>query len=323
MLFLARVNPVYRGLKVGVVVPAYNEEALIATTLTAMPELVDRVVAVNDGSTDGTSGALARAADADGRIHLIDRQENRGLGASLVEGYEFLIDDGMDVTVVMAGDAQMDPNHLPALLDPIADGTADAAKGNRFLQHGEALQRMPRNRVLGNIGMTLATKIASGYWSIFDAQNGYVAIRTDLLRRIDLGRLAKGYVVENAFLIEANIAGARITDVAMPAVYGDEKSTISIFKFIPQAIGLLTFGLMRRIWRRYVVVNTHPVALFFYFGLLLTAWGLGFGVWAIIETAGPDAVATAGTVMLSVIPFLMGFQLLLAAVILDILSEPK
>ena len=315
----------YKAQRIGVVVPAFNEEELIEKTITNVPPFVDRIVVVDDGSTDETSIKVAAAAGADARIAAVSHGANLGLGSALVSGYRHLLDESsgepVDVAVVMAGDAQMDPDQLPRLLDALVEEGFDAAKGNRFLRFGQELRSMPRHRLFGNVILTLITKFASGYWSLFDTQNGYYAITSRLLRSMDLSRLAKGYEVENAFLIEANIVGARIKDVAMPAQYGTEQSTIKLHRFIPRVLRLMTFGFLRRIWRRYVVVNFHPVALFFYSGLLFVSWGLGFGVWTVSQTVGPEA-ATAGTVMLSVVPFLMGFQLLLAAIILDILNEP-
>jgi glycosyltransferase involved in cell wall biosynthesis len=315
---------VYRGKRIGVVVPAFNEDLLVGKTLTTMPDFVDRIVAIDDGSSDATFDRIRSAAAQDSRIEGVQHPENQGLGATLVDGYGRLLEgeDAVDIVAVMAGDAQMDPDQLHLLLDEIVANAYDAAKGNRFLGHEKELRQMPKHRLFGNIIMTLLTKLASGYWSIFDTQNGYYAISSDVLRRIDLSRISKGYEVENSFLIEANIIGARLKDVPMPAVYGEETSTLRLGRFIPRVLRLMTSGFFRRVWNRYVIANFHPVAVFLYFGLFLVTWGLGFGLWALVQTIGPD-VATTGTVMLSVAPFLMGFQLLLAAIILDILSEPK
>jgi len=317
----------YREHRIAVVVPAFNEELMVQRTLTTMPDFVDRIIAIDDGSSDATYSKIEEVAAGDSRVVCLRNPDNQGLGATLVHGYRFLLDsedkqDEADVVAIMAGDGQMDPDNLHLLLDQIVDGSHDVAKGNRFIGHHQALKKMPKYRLIGNIVMTLLTKLASGYWSVFDTQNGYYAIHTEVLRQIDLSRIGRGYEVENSFLIEANIVEARLTDVPMPAVYGDETSTLRLRHFIPRVLRLITVGFFRRIWHRYVVTNFSPVALFLFTGLFLTLWGVAFGIWALVQTIGPD-VATTGTVMLSVAPFLMGFQLLLAALILDILNEPK
>ena len=311
----------YKGKKIAVVVPAYNEEGLIAATLGGIPEFVDSIVVVDDASTDATADRAAEVAAGDPRVTLLRHEENAGVGAAVVDGYRRAVEDGMDVAAVMAGDNQMPPEHLPRLLDRLIDDGYDAAKGNRFL--GAPLgMKMPRHRVLGNIVLTLLTKLASGYWSIFDAQNGYWAVTTESLGRLDLSRVARRYDLENSMLIQMNIIDARVTDVAIPAVYGYEQSTIRLSRDVPRILLTLLSGFWRRIFLKYVLYNFHPIALFLFSGLALMLWALGFGLWAAIYSIGPES-ATTGTVMLSVLPFLVGFQLLLAALVLDIINEPR
>jgi hypothetical protein len=168
----------------------------------------------------------------------------------------------------------------------------------------------------------MLTKLASGYWSLFDSQNGFWAFRAETLERLELARLARRYDLENSLLINLNIIGARIKDVGIPARYADEQSKIRIWRDMPRIIATLFVGFWRRIFHRYVVYNFHPVALFLFAGLFLLVVGTGFGVKAMADSVGEPA-ATTGTVMLAVLPLLVGAQLLLAALVLDILSEPK
>jgi len=113
---------VYRDLRVAVVVPAHNEERLIGTVITTAPELVDHIIIVDDASSDATSDVAKAAADARTEVHRLP--ENQGVGGAIVAGHKRALELGCDVSVVMAGDAQMDPRFLPSLIDPIADGEA-------------------------------------------------------------------------------------------------------------------------------------------------------------------------------------------------------
>ena len=124
----------YKGLRIAVVVPAFNEEALIGTTVSTVPDLVDHVLLVDDASTDATADK-ARAA-GDERLEVITHERNRGVGGAVITGHRRAVEIGADVSVVMAGDAQMDPEYLPALLDPIADDGYDFAKADRFFDFG-------------------------------------------------------------------------------------------------------------------------------------------------------------------------------------------
>lgn len=312
----------YRGKKIVVVVPAHNEESLIGLTLADVPDFVDSIVVVDDASTDTTARSVQDTLCKDHRISLIRHEKNQGVGASVVDGYRHAVQQNHDIAAVMAGDHQMPPGHLPDLLDATIDRGYDAAKGNRFLASTEARAHMPRVRLLGNILLTLLTKIASGYWSIFDSQNGYWAVTVPCLRRLDLSRIARGYDLENSMLINLNIIGARIADVPIPAVYGEERSGIRLWRVIPRMTLSLCFGFWRRIFLRYVLLNFHPVALFLFSGIALLVWGIAFGIWATTNSIGPEQ-ASAGTVTLSVLPLLTGFELCLAAMVLDILNEPK
>ncbi len=312
----------YRDHSIAVVVPAFNEEALIERTIAEMPDYVDAIIVVDDASTDGTAGRVEKLIPGDPRLILIRNGRNQGKGSCVVQGFGQCLESGFSITALMDGDNQMPAEHLASLLDAIIDGELDATKGNRFIASPQALSAMPKYRLIGNVLLTMMTKLASGYWSIFDSQNGFWAIRTATLGKLELQRLARRYDLENSLLINLNIIGARVRDVAIPARYGDEKSKIRIWRVTPRIMITLLGGLMQRLFYRYVLYNFHPVALFLCAGIPLVLWGIGFGIYVVITALG-EPVATTGTVMLAVLPFLVGYQLLLAAFVLDILSEPK
>ena len=223
--------------------------------------------------------------------------------------------------VVMAGDGQMDPGYLPALLDPVVVGGYDFAKGNRFFS-ANSTRGMPLHRVLGNVGLTFMTKAATGYWNMFDPQNGYTAMSRRASSLINWDTIARDYSFENDVLAQLGLARCRIKDVDIPAVYGTEVSGIRLTSVIPSMLRTLSRAYVRRIWQQYVVRSFSPVAVLLFFGGLFSLWGVGFGLWVALASRGPE-IASTGTVMLAVLPFLIGFQLLLAAFVLDILNSPK
>jgi glycosyltransferase involved in cell wall biosynthesis len=218
---------VYKEHKIAAVVPAYNESKLIGKTILTMPDFVDLIVVVNDSSTDDTS-AQARAIE-DPRVVVVDHEVNQGVGGAVITGHRHALDLGADIDVVMAGDAQMDPQYLPDLLDPICEQGYEFTKANRFYSR-TGYATMPVLRAVGSIALSFATKAASGYWNLFDPQNGYTAVKRSALNRLPLDRIARGYSFENDLLIWLNIANARAKDVSVPALYGDEVSTMSLRK---------------------------------------------------------------------------------------------
>lgn len=239
----------YRSLRVAVVVPAFNEEALIATVISTMPNLVDEIVVVDDCSSDRTSEAALAAGDP--RVTVLRNPENTGVGGTILNGYRKALAGSFDVAVIMAGDAQMDPDYLPALLDPLVDEGYDFTKGNRFFSRS-SFRGMPRYRIFGNIALSLMTRLASGYWHIFDSQNGYTAIRRGTLEQLPLDRIARGYAFENDMLVHLNMAGARARDVHIPAVYGRELSSIRLHSVAPALAWLLFRRFWMRLWRKHV-----------------------------------------------------------------------
>ncbi len=235
----------YRGKSIAVVVPAYNEEKLIGATLESIPDYVDRVFVVNDGSTDGTADIVEEYKAKDPRIRLINKS-NGGVGSAIVFGYKAATEEGLDISAVMAGDNQMDPAYLPSLLDPIIDGEAHYTKGNR-LSGKDSYRGMSRWRLLGNNLLTLLTKISSGLWHISDPQNGYTAIDNSVFKRLDPEEIFAWYGYCNDLLTRLNMYGFVVKDVPIPARYGDEKSKIKYPEYIYRVSKLLLLDFVMRI----------------------------------------------------------------------------
>lgn len=309
----------YNGARIAAVVPAYKEGAMITTVIETMPEFVDHIVIVDDCSPDDTSAVVERSADE--RVTLIRHEVNQGVGGAIITGHKAALELGADVNVIMAGDAQMDPQYLPPLLDRVTTDGYGFAKANRFFAP-ESFEGMPKYRVFGNIVLSFLTKLASGYWHLFDPQNGYTAVRADVLRRVPLNQVAKRYSFENDLLIHLNILQVPAVDVPIPAVYGNEVSSIKLSRVIPELIGLLTKGFWRRIWYRYVLWSFSPIALLLVLGLVFFVFGLAVAIWVCFQIAA-SVVATAATVMLAALPLMIGTQMLLSALQLDIQASPS
>ena len=307
----------YRGKRVGVVVPAYNEESQIGRVLETMPDFVDRIVVVDDCSADATPRRLDEWRPRLGaRLVVVKHEQRSGVGAAIASGYACARQDDLDAIAVMAGDGQMDPDDLPAVLDPVVEGRADYSKGNRLFS-GEAWRRTPRQRYLGNAFLSLLTKIASGYWHVADSQSGYTAIGRSALARLDLERFYPVYGYPNDVLIKLNVEGARVADVPIRAVYGiGERSKMRIWRVIPRISWLLLKGFLWRMGARYVVRDFHPLVFFYALGALLVALGVALGALEtyLKLTTGNIALATIVLVALLVIS---GTQLLLFAMWFD------
>lgn len=307
----------YKGKTVGVVVPAFNEEKLIARVLETMPDCVDKIVVVDDCSSDNTCRVVREWADkAGGRVLLLRNDRNEGVGGAIAAGYKWCRDQGLDIAAVMAGDAQMDPEDLPSLLDPVAEDRADFAKGNRLFT-GAAWQIIPRDRYLGNAALSLLTKIASGYWHVADSQCGYTAINAKALRTIDWDRMYKRYGQPNDLLVRLNIYSFRVTDVPVRPVYGiGEISLVKPIRMIPRLAWLIWRLFLTRMLEKYVIRDFHPLVFFYLSGLLLVLSGMGFGLYAVLYRLLVGFLGD-NTPLFSVFLLITGWQFVLFAMWFD------
>ncbi len=278
-----------------------------------MPATVDVIIVVDDASTDRTSEFARRTGDP--RLELIVLEQNGGVGMATCTGHRRAMELDADIVVIFDGDGQMDPTYLTRLLDPIIEKGYGFTKANRFYST-TSFDGMPKYRIVGNVLLSFLTKLASGYWHLFDPQNGYTAITTDVLRRLDLDHISKGYEFQNDMLISLNILDVRALDVPIPAVYGDETSTMTMRQVIPSISRLLLNGFVRRILMKHVLRSFSPIALFFATGFAMLLWSVVSALWIILTSDG--TAAPAGKVLLSIAPMLVGVQLLLNAMMLDI-----
>jgi glycosyltransferase involved in cell wall biosynthesis len=306
------------GRSVAVVVPAFDEERLIGTTLGGMPEFVDHVFVVDDASNDATAERARSSGDA--RVEVISHERNQGVGAAILTGYRRALSAGIDVTCVMAGDNQMDPADLEAIAGPVARGEADYAKANRLFT-GRAWELIPHTRYLGNAVLSLLTKIASGYWHVADSQSGYTAIARETLELLDLDRIYERYGFPNDMLVHLNVINARVRDVPSRPVYGvGESSGIRLRRVVPSISWLLTKAFFWRMREKYVIRDFHPLVFFYVFGLLFLAIGAVLGsTVTVLRILGNEL--TVATVVLVALLLIAGLLFTLFAMLFDMESN--
>ena len=306
------------GKRVAVVVPAFDEERLIGTTLSGIPDFVDRILVIDDASRDGT--AERARASGDPRVEVVSHERNQGVGAAILTGYRRALGEGIDVVCVMAGDNQMDPADLEAIAGPVARGEVDYAKANRLFT-GRAWELIPHTRYLGNAVLSLLTKIASGYWHVADSQSGYTAIGHSTLELLDLDRIYARYGFPNDMLVHLNVINARVRDIPSRPVYGvGETSGIRLGRVIPAISWLLTKAFFWRMREKYVIRDFHPLVFFYGFGFLFGGIGLALGVtFTILRLLGH--ALTAGTVVLVALLLIAGLLFTLFAMLFDMESN--
>jgi glycosyltransferase involved in cell wall biosynthesis len=308
---------VLEGKTVAVVVPAYDEEALVGSTVAGIPAFVDRIIVVDDGSRDATA---ERASVGDGRVEVMSHERNQGVGAAIVTGYKRAIAEEIDVTCVMAADGQMDPDDLETLVRAVASGECDYAKANRLFT-GQAWQLIPRTRYLGNAMLSFLTKIASGYWHVADSQSGYTAVNLETLKLLDLDHIYRRYGFPNDLLVHLNVWNRRVRDYPSRPIYGvGERSGIRLRKVVPRISWLLLKGFFWRMGQKYVIRDFHPLVLFYSLGLVLLLGGFLLGAVEVGLRLAGNAIPFA-TIVLVALLVISGLQLLLFAMWFDMESN--
>ena len=311
----------YRKLETAVVIPCYNEEKMITQTIKKIPEYIDHIIAVNDASTDNTIGVLNKLKKQYGKLIVVDNKVNQGVGGALIAGYDYAIKNTKTTAIgIVAGDDQFDSSYLKAMLDDFIDQSADYVKASRFF-HREAFKTMPKYRQFGNIFISLLTKFSTGYYSITDITNGCGWLRREIIEKVDFSIVEKRYDYETSMLTALSIANAKVIDHAVPAHYGDEKSTIKLIPTAWRNLKAVWKGFWRRIYYKYVLYGFHPVALFLFTGMFFLIISLLLAIFLLYVKLFAHQSPTAGSVMLAVLPFILGIQLTLTALTIDVSNE--
>ena len=315
-------TPDFRNYDIAAVIPAYRVEREIEAVLASLPDFIRHIIVVDDASPDRTAELVEQASRRDGRVLLIRHEKNRGVGGAMVTGFRKALELGAQIVVKMDGDGQMDARHLSSLLVPLVRGQADYTKGNRFRDF-QSLRQMPLIRRLGNMGLGFLTKVATGYWNVFDPTNGYVAIRAEALAQLPLERVDNTYFFETSMLGNLYLLGAVVRELPMPAQYRDEVSSLLIHRVLLEFPLKLFAAFLRRMWLKNFIYDFTMVSVYLLTGLPLLAFGLLFGAVKWIEYARRNVPAPTGTVMLPTLSVLLGIQILLSAIEFDLQAVPK
>ena len=316
------MNINFRKFNLAVVIPAYHVADTIEVVLNELPDYLRHIIVVDDASPDNTSELVEAFSNRNRRIVLVRHEQNQGVGGAMVTGFKKALELGAQVIVKIDGDHQMDPAYIPELVAPLLEGKADYVKGNRFRDF-EALGRMPLIRRVGNLGLSFLTKAATGYWNCFDPTNGFFAVRAEILRELPLERIDRRYFFETSMLANLYLLGAFILDVPIPARYRGERSSLSIWRVLVEFPAKLLVTMLRRLLLRYFLFDFSMVSVYLLTGIPLILFGLIFGSVKWIQYYRLGVAAPTGTVILPTLALILGIQILLSAIEIDMNAAPK
>lgn len=307
---------------IAVIIPTFRGRRYLEKVIKGLPDFVDHIIVVDDKCPERSGEIASDLAKNDPRIKVIFHEVNMGVGGAMITGYKKALDLGCDIMVKMDSDDQMDPAYLPNLIKPIIKKKAGYTKGNRFVDF-DALRKMPFMRLVGNSILSFLVKACSGYWNLMDPTNGYTAISSHALKKINLDKLEKRFFFETDMLIRLNIFNVVVRDIPIPARYGNETSNLSIRRTLLEFPFLLIKGLLKRFVLKYLIFDFNMASVYVLTGAPMLLWGLFYGLYKWIVNAIHQVPTPTGTIMLSVLPLILGTQFIIAAINIDINSIPE
>lgn len=314
------MTTIVNDFKIAVVIPCYKVKDHILKVIADIGDEVSMIYAVDDKCPDN-SGEFILNNCTDKRVRVLFNEENQGVGGAVLHGYKVGLAEGADVFVKVDGDGQMDPALIKLFIRPILRGEADYTKGNRF-HDIEGLKPMPKVRLFGNAVLSFMTKFSSGYYKTFDPTNGYTAISAIALKKLPLDKISKRYFFESDLLFRLNVVSAKVQDIPMDAVYGDEVSNLNIKKIMMPFLKGNIKNLGKRIFYNYFLRGFSIASIELLLGTLLFIFGVIYGASAWYHSIATNLPATSGTVMLAALPIILGVQFLLSFIQADIENQP-
>jgi glycosyltransferase involved in cell wall biosynthesis len=294
--------------RVGVTVPAYNEEANIDYVLKNIPrDYVDDIVVVDDNSTDSTYEKAKKYED----VIVIRHDKNRGCGAAIKTGYKECVRRGDDIVVVVAGDGQYNPAEIPQIIAPIINGEAEYVVGNRLWGNPVKDVKMPLHRYIGNCILTFMTKHVTGL-DIKDSQSGYTAITKEAIQKLDFSQISDTWGYNNGIFTFCALKNIKIKYVPIRVTYAGTRSYISISNYIPLLLRILCSGLVLRLR---LATQVSPLKIFLPFGFIFLTTGVLLSAYTAVTAFN---ISDAGVMLIST-----GVQIILFALLADAILQKR
>jgi len=313
-------NP-YEKISLAVVIPCFKVRQHIMDVIAKIPANINHIFVIDDCCPEKT-GDFVKSNCTDHRVQVIYNQKNLGVGGAVMSGYSAAILQNADIIIKIDGDGQMDPALIPEFILPILRNEADYTKGNRFYNL-DGVRGMPWIRMVGNSCLSFLSKLSSGYWDLFDPTNGYTAIHARIAERLPFKKISQSYFFESDILFRLNTLRAVVIDIPMESFYGEEISNLLIAKVLPEFLIKNIRNTIKRIFYSYYLRSISIASFELPLGLLALGIGAGFGARSWIHSIESGISTPTGTIMLAVLPIVVGVNLLLSFINYDISSCPQ
>lgn len=315
------LNNMFKKKTIAIIIPAYKVKSKLPVVLNKIPKFVDLVIVVDDFCPENSTNI---SFPKNLTYKIVKHKKNLGVGGAVKSGFEFVCRENkkIDIVVKIDGDDQMDLNYLPSILENLISLNIDFIKGNRFYNLS-SLKKMPLIRIFGNAVLSFITKFSSGYYDIFDPTNGYFALNVHTLKDLEYHKLNDRYFFESDLLYRLNLINAKVKDYPINSRYSDEKSNLKIYKIIIPFLYFNSKNYFKRIIYKYFIRDFSVGSVQLFFGLFFTFLGSIKGSIVWLEAFNTKIDAPIGSIVLSLLFILIGFQLLLSFLNFDISNNPN
>jgi glycosyltransferase involved in cell wall biosynthesis len=303
------------------VVPAYKLNESIFELISNLQQYVEQIIVVDDKCPNGV-GRMVSEKFPGPEVVVVFNKENLGVGGAVKNGYIQALQNGADIVIKIDGDGQMDPALIPKLISPILSNRADYTKGNRFYTL-DSLKSMPRKRLFGNSILSMFNKFSTGYWNIFDSNNGFTAISRNALQTLDLDQISNSYFFESDMLFRLYCNRMVVQDVPMNSIYGNEKSNLSIRRVTLEFLFKHLRNTFKRFFYSYILRDASVATIQLPLGLVLFLFGLFNSLTIWLDSSSTGIPNNPGTVMLAGLGILTGLQFILAFISYDVSNVPR
>jgi len=307
--------------QIWVVIPAFNLTREVIELINSIPKMVSKILVIDDACPNN-SGKVVEKFCKDSRVSVYYNQENLGVGGAVKKGYKIAREKGAKIVIKLDGDGQMNPAEIPKLIEPILNNEADYTKGNRFYTLN-SLKAMPKKRLFGNAILNFMSKISTGYWNISDPNNGFTAISNDALMTLELDQISDSFFFESEMLFRLYCNRAVVRDIPIKAIYGSERSNLSIIRVTPEFFLKHSRNCVKRFFYSYVLRDTSVASIELPLGLSLLTFGIVKSITTWLDSSSSGIASNPGTVMLSGLAILSGLQFCLAFISYDVSNVPK
>jgi dolichol-phosphate mannosyltransferase len=304
-----------------VVIPAYKLTRGVINLIESIPQIVSKIIVIDDACPDKSGNQIEKFCK-DSRVSVYYNQENLGVGGAVKKGYRIALENGAGIVIKLDGDGQMDPKEIPKLVAPLLNHEADYTKGNRFYTLN-SLKVMPKKRLFGNSILSVMSKFSTGYWNIFDPNNGFTAISRSTLENLELDQISDTYFFESDMLFRLYCNRAVVRDIPMNSIYEDEKSSLSISKVTFEFLFKHLRNSIKRFFYAYILRDASVATIELPLGYILLSFGIGNSIITWLQSSASGVPNNPGTVMLSGLAILTGIQFILAFISYDVSNIPR